>query len=344
MVVRRWLLLLDFGEAWDSVTSDYSVSPADYSESEFTQRAFWSVLQRTGHWDAATRMLSCFWDAELGFDCANEDCDYTHYVNYHCDNRVCPNCGEARAARTFNNFHERVVSRLDVDKLRFTTLTFRNFEELTEERLEAARECFHRLRRREVWQQEGGLYAFECPYDEESGEWNLHVHVLTEGPRMRIGPDSGMCTNPGEHDVEECMRCAWKEITRRVEGAPMSHILDVRNMGEVCSNNVEVANYLTKYLTKSPDLFEGSELSLRERVKALYQYHDTFHNANMIQTFGHCHHASNRAVSLRWNPDGEFECPECEQVGGWELREGVIVNNVQQTWRRLKAYTGFSHR
>lgn len=335
-----------FDEAWASFMADFSVDLSSEPDSDVVLNSLFEVMARTGHWNAASRMYACSRDAELGFDCGNDDCDHTHWTDYHCDNRVCPNCGEVQAAQTFNNLHERVVSRLDLPKLRFTTLTFRNTGDLTEERLDAARECFHRLRRRDIWRQNGGIYAFESPYQEEDGAWNLHIHVLTEGPRMRSGPDEVpygyTCKNPGSHDLEEeeCLICAWKEITSRVEGVPESFVVDVQNMEDEVSNNVEAANYILKYLTKSPDLFEDSDLPLRERVKALWQYHDTFHDANMVQTFGHCHHSSDHAVSLRWNPDYEFECPECGE-SDWSMRDGVLMHGCRHHWWELKSYTGY---
>jgi len=281
-------------------------------------RVFRGMLRDHGYDTTAASMSLCGNEsASVPLDCGS--CGETYHVPYHCDNRVCPECGERRRRRVFRRMKERVVDKMDISRCRLTTLTVRN---VSPGDLDAAkqglRDAFSRLRRRDVWGgQDGGVYAIECPYQQDSDSWNLHVHALHEGLYLD----------------EKALSGEWSDITSRVDGVPESWRVGVEFVPDECGGKAGAAGYITGYLTKSPDLWgdaESGSLTDQERAERLFEYHDAFHGANMVQPFGVFHHSSDKAVSLRWVPDEPFPCPECGS-DDWVVSGRVCVDGSR--WR-----------
>jgi hypothetical protein len=120
----------------------------------------------------------------------------------------------------------------------------------------------------------------------------------------------------------------WADVTAKVDGVSESPIVDIRFLRSACGNEETAAGYITSYLTKSPDLWDGSQsgsLNVQERAERLFEYHDAFHGANMVQPFGIFHHSSDDVVSLSWVPDDDsFSCPECGS-DDWSVSGRVCV-------------------
>jgi predicted RNA-binding Zn-ribbon protein involved in translation (DUF1610 family) len=298
----------------------------DLSADKSVTGEFRSLLRDNGYDTQAAGMSLCGNDsATFPLDCGS--CGHAYHVDYHDDNRVCPNCGERRRKRVFRRMKEKVIDRMDFDDTRFSTFTVENVSpgDLDSAK-DGIRDALNRLKRRDIWSgQDGGVYAFHCPYQEDSDTWNIHLHVVHQGGFLPQGALS-----------EE-----WADVTSRVDGVSESGVVDIRSLRKKCGDQEGAAGYVTAYLSESPDLWgdmDSYSLSVEERAERLFEYHDVFHGANMVQPFGMFHHSSDNAVSLRWVPDDPFHCPECG-ADDW-LVDGRVCVEGQRVYLGLIAAIG----
>jgi hypothetical protein len=124
------------------------------------------------------------------------------------------------------------------------------------DQLKTLRAAFRRLRQRSFWKKAvvGGLYVFELTVNPDSGQWHPHVHVLID------------CS----YIPQALLAKQWLTASRS------SRIVDIRRISSLQST----ADYLAKYLTKSPPR------SITDDPARMSEYIAALHGTRMISKFG----------------------------------------------------------
>ena len=159
-----------------------------------------------------------------------------------CKDRLCPACQRSRAHTIRANLEPRITGR----DIRFLTLTLRADDTNLAQRLKRLYASFRLLRRRPLWKDRatGGLACCEVTYNRDSGNWNVHLHLLVEGRYIALAD----------------LKAEWLACT-----GDSSHV-DIQRPRETCG----VLKYVTKYVTKPTDIDnELSPLRLDEYVHAI---------------------------------------------------------------------------
>jgi len=264
-------------------SSSHRGNSQDKTTQQDIRRELKFKLIENGYSTAAGSIDACG-NATIDIEC--NDCGHMTKVDHHCDNRVCDKCGSSRWSRTVKSLKKRIFNRMDWNETRFMTLTYPNVEKLEHSDIQAIRDAFGKLRRRQPFDSliDGGVYSIECNYN---GSWNLHIHVVYEGGYIH----------------QSVLSDAWESLT----DAP---VVDIRTSNGKDSDAEELA----KYITKQPDVSSNdSEIESEDAevlADRLLQYHKAMYQTNLIQPFGMLHHSSDKAVSLRW-ANALYECPEC---------------------------------
>lgn len=219
-------------------------------------------------------------------------CGSVVHFPVYCGDRFCPTCTQTRRLRTRARINW-ITSRIHVSyqySFKHIVLTIPN-QSCACEGSSTLLASFRKLRQRQTWKRHvrGGLFAVEITG--EPGRWHVHLHVMVEAmffPVWTLARAWKKCS-PG--------RIVW--ITR--------------------VSKARIANYLTKYVTKSS-------------VAGLYTRHvsDALHGKRLFQPFGTWH-----AISQTYK---EPHRP-CQHCGGtdWILctdhatphREHVCVNDLR---------------
>lgn len=97
-----------------------------------------------------------------------------------CRDRLCPRCAFYRSKRVSKQTTERLKG---CDALRMITLTLAEDQRPLAERLDRLYESFRNLRRREDWKARvrGGVGVVEATLNDETGSWNVHLHLIVDG-------------------------------------------------------------------------------------------------------------------------------------------------------------------
>jgi hypothetical protein len=112
-----------------------------------------------------------------------EECGANPVVPCSCNFRLCPRCRERFALK----MKARIMKRVEgVYSVRHLVLTVPNVKRLRKEFLDWFRGCYSLLRRRKFFARRvgGGDYSFEVKYNEERGDWHVHLHALLLGERF----------------------------------------------------------------------------------------------------------------------------------------------------------------
>jgi hypothetical protein len=172
-----------------------------------------------------------------------------------CNSRICPRCGKQRA-----NELRRVVREVAKQLIHpgMITLTIARRSESLANSIDRLKQAWARLRRSKGWQSHvrGGISVMEITYNSTDDAWHPHLHVLAD---FDYWPQSELAN-------------AWEQATGD------SRITDVRRL----TNRQAMANYVTKYVTKSQDVERFPSYRLAEWAQAL-------HGRRLAQPFGSMH-------------------------------------------------------
>lgn len=183
-----------------------------------------------------------------------------------CRDRLCPLCS---ARRAYEAGKRMTVAAESMKQARMLTLTAPHVQAPLTDQLAALRRAFAKLRKSPAWTTSvlGGIYAIECTFNAERGEWHPHMHVLMDGEYMHWA------------DVKEAWRQALNAsggLWNLAKDAPLSVQI------EFIYNRAAAAKYVAKYITKPADL----ERWPQERIT---EFADAMHGGRLMHTFGNLH-------------------------------------------------------
>ncbi len=249
---------------------------------------------------------------------------------YHCRERLCVWCANARGAQLGEALLPLVQA---MAQPWFLTLTVKNGPDLAE-RARHLRTAFKKLRRRRWWVANvaGGIAVEETTRNYRTGDWHPHLHVIV---------DSRL--------PQAVLQAALRELWAGVTGD--SFILDVRPFqGATVASDLRE---LCKYTAKISDIVDSPML--------VRLYLDYARRRRLIVTFGNCYGAAAEArlaVAEAEEPTTERTdieqqpCPSCGEVGTlrhepgrrWHMETAASIGNgwyVQacsvDDWRAVRA-------
>lgn len=213
-----------------------------------------------------------------------------------CHDRFCLPCANLRSRTIAAN----VLDALKGKQARFITLTLRAEDQSLVSILRKVVSAFARLRARKLWKQtqHGGCCFLEIKLSRNTGLWNVHYHIISEGKYIE----------------QHLLSRAWHQITGT------SFIVDVKYI----KDTEKVARYVTKYASKPLDATVTNDLdALTEAIAALK-------GRRLCSTFG-----TWRTISLTDQPEpGQWQalCPFRE------LLEKVLKDDPEALiiWQALK--------
>lgn len=172
-----------------------------------------------------------------------------------CRDRLCPLCARYRAAESASRL-TRLIQRMDAP--RFITLTLDRRDETLPEQLARLRLAFRRLRQQQIWRRgvRGGVYAIECTWSPDRGEWHPHLHIVYDG----------------DYIPHASLKRAWQAAST---GA---FIVDIRAV----RSRRQVAHYIAKYVTKAAETVAWPAAQIREYATAMA-------GQRAVHTFGSLH-------------------------------------------------------
>lgn len=159
-----------------------------------------------------------------------------------CHDRFCLPCANVRSRTIAAN----VLDALKGKQARFITLTLRGDSKPLVFTLRKVVSAFARLRARKLWKQtqHGGCCFLEIKLSRNTGLWNVHYHIISQGSYIE----------------KHLLSRAWQQITGT------SFIVDVKYI----KDTDKVARYVTKYASKPLDATVTNDVdALTEAIAAL---------------------------------------------------------------------------
>lgn len=151
----------------------------------------------------------------------------------YCHSKHCEPCMRAKGNKIAANLRKRLGDTA-TGTCRFITLTIRHTKKPLLDQIRHLYASFKRLRQFREWKesQYGGAAMLEVKYDEKTGYWHPHLHIISEGQFLH----------------KRDLSALWKKATGD------SYIADIRAM----KDTAEVAHYVTKYISKgtSPSVWQ----------------------------------------------------------------------------------------
>lgn len=156
----------------------------------------------------------------------NEETAEIALKEYRCKSRVCPLCGEIRAAELRDKLLPMVK---EMDSPRFITLTPVSTDKPLRDQLQHLTKCFAKLRTLKDWKSRfsKGFYTLEVTYNRKTEQWHPHIHTVVDGKFI----------------PQKTLSNLWLQVTGD------SMIVDVR----MCHSQKKTVYYVTKYATKTQD-------------------------------------------------------------------------------------------
>ena len=186
------------------------------------------------------------------------------YPEHRCNHKLCPVCANLRSRKLAGRYTE-VLEKYKADKFGYhLVLTLQNSRELPK-REEIAR-AVRNFVRRKYWKQhggiEGGLYSLETTYNQDTGLWHPHLHLLIftkyEIPTYWHKVQK---RTRWQNSINQAVAEVWEKVTKRVFGIG-SFIVD----GSPFTGRVaEMLKYVTKFEK------EGHKASLDEMPQEKFQ-------------------------------------------------------------------------
>lgn len=139
-----------------------------------------------------------------------------------CHDRFCLPCANSRASTIAMN----VLDHLAAKECRFVTLSLKADDRPLHVLLKEITRCFCKLRTRRLWKktQVGGVAFIEVKWIRDTGEWNVHLHVLTQGRYM----------------LKRKLSAQWYAITAN------TYVVDIKFVND----RKHVSRYVSKYASK----------------------------------------------------------------------------------------------
>lgn len=172
-----------------------------------------------------------------------------------CRDRLCPRCSFYRSKRLAHDIHERIAH---LDSLRFLTLTLAADNRPLHDRLDRLYQAWRNLRRRPDWKARvrGGVATLEVTHNAETGNWNVHLHVVVDG----------------EYFPQDLLSSIWKDVTGDSEIVYIKAVFNRRDTGK----------YISKYVAKLSCVVGWAGTWIREFALALS-------GRRLVMTFGSAH-------------------------------------------------------
>lgn len=207
-------------------------------------------------------------------------CGWIHIQPITCKRRTCPSCAHVRYKELLARYSK--VSR-NATYPKLLTLTLKRGDDPAG-MVSWILDCFARLRRRAIFKhQEGGAYFLEGKPPEHDGQgWNVHLHVVVDGPPM----------------PQAILAREWEEITET------SRIVDIRKVSK--KGGLAYALGYSLKGSKVKATWEGASEDLREAWERATKHR------RLCQTFGTWHNIPHEEKQLT--------CPECESTS-WTILE-----------------------
>lgn len=165
---------------------------------------------------------------------------------YFCKNRLCPMCAWRRSLKIFGQM-SKVLNQAEKEhglRYIFLTLTIKNVEaEELSPTIDELINGFTKLGRRKAFKQAvvGWLRVLEVNYNQESGEYHPHFHVI-----LAVKPDYFLKTNADYIEHSEWVEM-WKK-SMKLDYLPSVRIESVRK-----NKKANAAAEVAKYTVKSKD-------------------------------------------------------------------------------------------
>lgn len=197
-----------------------------------------------------------------------------------CRDRLCPRCSFYRSKRLAFDVHERLAP---LDSLRFITLTLAADARPLSERLDRLYQAWRSLRRRNDWKTRvrGGVATIEITLNEETGNWNCHLHVVADGTYFN----------------QALLSEIWLDVTGDSSIVFIRAVFDRKHTG----------TYIAKYVAKLSSVVGWSGCRVREFALALC-------GRRLVMTFGSTH-GSDIDLSLAPEREGcESSIADCNRI------------------------------
>lgn len=225
-----------------------------------------------------------------------------------CGSRLCPFCGQGRAARVAEQLHDMIGT---MKAPRHIILTFRSRTEPLGQQLAHMRAAWNKLRRMKPWvaRVDAGVYTVEITRNPDTGLWHPHLHAIVDGeyfPQKLLSKLWSQCMDGGHH--------VW--ITK-------------------VHHNRNAAWELAKYVGKPPDAQNFPASAIVEFARAV-------HGKRMLQTFGSLHGRSTPAPE-----EPPAEKPKTRTIAlsrlAWLATTGLPVARdlVAALWSRWPMFRGY---
>jgi Replication protein len=212
------------------VPYDYRVQAAAKCETNF-RHSHWKqrrkrVMECLASAGNSTFALDRF--AQCGSNCIIEmtkNGEKIRLTACYCHSRHCEPCMRAKGNKMAANLRRRLGEE-PCGNYRFITLTIKHTRKPLTEQIRHLYTSFKKMRSHVEWKESqwGGAAMLEVKYDEKSGQWHPHLHIISEGNFLH------------KRDLTRM----WKAATGD------SFIADIRAM----KDSKEVAHYVTKYISK----------------------------------------------------------------------------------------------
>lgn len=172
-----------------------------------------------------------------------------------CNLRYCSNCRPRVYSKQVKKI-KLIADRMEFERRKFITLTLKSTNNSLSIQLDNLTSSFRRLRQTKLWKSKVkyGVATIELTFNNKEQQWHPHMHIVCESDYL----------------PQKALSKAWY----RSSGG--SWIVDVRR---ICGH--KAINYVTKYVTKLPDIsrYSNPEARASEIINACF-------NRRLIIKFG----------------------------------------------------------
>lgn len=207
-------------------------------------------------------------------------CHHEISVPVYCGNRFCPICSRSRLRKIRDRLDHIIkhIKPIAGYSLKHLTLTIRNQSELSS-MIKHLVHSFRKLRQRAWWKNnvDGGAYVVEITG--RPGNWHAHIHSLVFSRYLSY----------------DTLKANWQAVSGGI-GCYIQRIPAGAAIG-----------YLTKYLTKDPDMPEVVSAEINKSIKGM----------RWFSPYGSWYALSNTYVHVKRG------CPECG-ASSWILLDAAL--------------------
>ena len=212
----------------------------------------------------------------ITFTCMH--CGQTIKVPRKCGDRFCSVCMKRRRMDTMRRI-QHLGSSIKLEKyqtFKMLTLTIKNDTDLERQVCDLIK-GFRKLRNSKIWKETvtGGCYIIECKMGQQG--WHAHFHIILQSYWIDL----------------KRLRSAWKKSS----GGTHLNLIPIAT--------AHVAKYVTKYVTKSNNVEQGSDPA------------NVLKGRRLFQPFGSWY-----AICRSYKPPPFRQtCPTCDQPSDWHCED-----------------------